>query len=167
MRRLGTLLAGGRRRRRVLRRARRRPAAAAHPLGNFSISHLDTLTFHPDRIVDEAVIDTAEIPTAQAAPTVDTERRRHGLRRRAARPTATRSAPTFAGDVTAEVDGAPVTFAVTSSSFALGAGQAGLDTSRLECRLEAPADLTVPRTVRFVDDYLPDRVGWHEINADR
>ena len=58
-----------------------------------------------------------------------------------------------------------VAFAVTSSSFAYGAGQAGLNTSRLECRLEATVDFTVAHTVRFDDGYLADRVGWHEINA--
>ena len=83
------------------------PAAAAHPLGNFSISHLDTLTFHPDRIVDDAVIDTAEIPTAQAAATVDANGDGTASRGRAGARTAPRSAPAFAGDVTAEVDGAP------------------------------------------------------------
>jgi len=58
-----------------------------------------------------------------------------------------------------------VTFTVSSSSFALRPGQAGLDTSRLECRLEAPADLRVARTVRFADAHLTGRVGWREINA--
>ena len=138
--------------------------AGAHPLGNFSISHLDTLTLSPDRIVDAAVIDTSEIPTAQAAPTVDADRdgtaspdelRSYGAAQCAA----------FVDDVAAEVDGAAVAFTVTSSTFTLLPGQAGLATSRLECRLEAPADLSVARSVHFVDRHLTDRVGWREINA--
>lgn len=40
-------------------------AASAHPLGNLSVNQLHELVIQPDRPVDHAVIDTAEIPTAQ------------------------------------------------------------------------------------------------------
>ena len=42
------------------------PTASAHPLGNFSVNHAHAIRFAPDGIVDDAVVDTAEIPTAQA-----------------------------------------------------------------------------------------------------
>src|SRR3954466_9077312 len=47
--------------------------AGAHPLGNFSVNHLDVLTFTATRVIDDAVIDTAEIPTAQSAGDVDVD----------------------------------------------------------------------------------------------
>ncbi|MEE4546712.1 high frequency lysogenization protein HflD, partial [Streptomyces sp. V4-01] len=37
--------------------------ACAHPLGNFTVNRYDGLTFHPDRVEDLAVVDSAEIPT--------------------------------------------------------------------------------------------------------
>ena len=48
------------------------PAASAHPLGNLSVNHFDGLIIQPTRLVDQAVIDTAEIPTAQSQGSLDT-----------------------------------------------------------------------------------------------
>ena len=48
-------------------------SASAHPLGNFSVNHLAALTFEATRVVNDAVVDIAEIPTAQNAPSVDTD----------------------------------------------------------------------------------------------
>ena len=45
--------------------------ASAHPLGNFTVNHYHGLAFDPDGLTDSAVIDTAEIPTKQAANDVD------------------------------------------------------------------------------------------------
>jgi len=36
--------------------------ASAHPHGNFSVNHLNQLRFTADKIIDDVVIDTAEIP---------------------------------------------------------------------------------------------------------
>ena len=47
--------------------------ASAHPLGNLSVNHYHGLTVEPDRLVDDAVVDAAEIPTVQAARAVDTD----------------------------------------------------------------------------------------------
>src|SRR4029079_16131267 len=47
-------------------------AASAHPLGNLSVNHFHGLTIQPDRIIDDAVVDTAEIPTAQTQGSLDT-----------------------------------------------------------------------------------------------
>ena len=45
--------------------------AQAHPLGNFTVNHYDGITLRPDRVDVVAVLDTAEIPTAQELPALD------------------------------------------------------------------------------------------------
>ncbi len=139
-------------------------SASAHPLGNFSVNHLNQLTFAVDGVVNDAVIDTAEIPTAQSDSIVDangdgtisaSERELHGKN----------SCDDFAAANQLTVDGARVSFAVRSSAFSYEPGQAGLMTSRLECRLAATVDFSSARSVAFSDGYLTDRVGWHEITA--
>lgn len=140
------------------------PTARAHPLGNFSVNHSHNLVLKPDRIIDRAVVDFAEIPTTQAAETVDAdgdgaaspgELERFGV--------------TTCGSVrdgaTLVVDSSVVKLAIVSTSFVYEQGQAGLRTSRLECEFEAVVDLSVPRTLRFGDTFESDRVGWHEIIA--
>jgi nickel/cobalt transporter (NicO) family protein len=138
--------------------------AAAHPLGNFSVNHLNRLSFNSVGVVDDVIIDTAEIPTAQAESQIDrdgdgtatpSELQSFALERCSA----------FNAATTLRIDGDPVGFAVTSTSFSYNPGQAGLQISRLECRLEAIADLTSTHAVQFSDGYLPDRIGWKEINA--
>ena len=49
------------------------PAADAHPLGNVTVNHYHGLTLRPDGVRDLAVVDTAEIPTRQRTPMVDTD----------------------------------------------------------------------------------------------
>ncbi len=140
------------------------PAAGAHPLGNFSVNHLNALRFESDRVVNEAVVDMAEIPTVQADSAVDTdgdgvasddELARYGTAR----------CDALSRAQTLRVDGVSVGFAVVDASFAYQPGQAGLPTGRLECDLVALADLSVATTVEFSDDFESDRVGWHEITA--
>jgi nickel/cobalt exporter len=138
--------------------------ASAHPLGNFTVNHYDGLTLHSGSVDDLAVVDTAEIPTAQARPDVDrdqdgtvtvTERARY----------ARHTCSALAARLTLTLDGAPASFEVRSSTFAYRPGAAGLRTSRLECRLSADADLHRRRTLAFADLYQSGRVGWHEISA--
>lgn len=139
-------------------------AVSAHPLGNFSVNHLNQLSFSPDGVTDNAVVDTAEIPTAQAESLVD------GDGDGEASPAelvayGEHQCASFNADLRLSVDGAAVAFAVASSTFAYNPGQAGLTTSRLECRLVASFEISSATTVEFTDSFLTDRVGWHEINA--
>ncbi len=138
--------------------------AAAHPLGNFSINHLDSLTFEADRVSNDAIVDTAEIPTAQAEQSIDAngdgtaspaEMSTYGVAQCAA----------YRESLTLTVAGSPVAFTTTSTAFEYRKGQAGLQTTRLECRFEAPVDLSQQRSVEFRNDFAPNRVGWHEIVA--
>jgi len=137
---------------------------SAHPLGNFSVNHAHALSVSPERIVDDAVVDSAEIPTAQAAGTVDAdgdgeasaaELDAHGVRR----------CEELRLALSLTVDGAPVEWATTRTSFREEPGEAGLATTRLECRFEAAVDLSVARTVLVRDRFEPGRVGWREITA--
>ncbi|MQS16751.1 high frequency lysogenization protein HflD [Streptomyces kaniharaensis] len=138
------------------------PQARAHPLGNFSVNHYTGLTLHPDRVEVLAVTDAAEIPTLQDAPRV-ADGHPAGDAERAAWANA-RCADTAAHLAVTVPE--RLAFTVRSAAFDYQPGQAGLRTSRLECRLEAPVDLTAGRLTLHVDTGAdPTRVGWNEITA--
>ena len=139
--------------------------AAAHPLGNFSINHLDNLTFRSDRIIDDAIVDTAEIPTAQAKASIDANGDGEAS---AAELTAygVDQCAVYLSTVSLTIGGSPTTLSTTSTAFEYRTGQAGLQTTRLECRFEAAADLSRDQAVSFRNDFAPNRVGWHEVVAN-
>ena len=138
--------------------------ASAHPLGNLSVNHFHGLVIRPDRVVDEAVIDTAEIPTAQMKGSLDTDR--DGTTSPDELDQYGRSqCDALRAAVSLTVDGQPAPLTVSSTSFVFRRGQASLPTGRLECTLEASIDASVARSVVFADSFLADRVGWHEITA--
>jgi nickel/cobalt transporter (NicO) family protein len=139
-------------------------AAQAHPLGNLSVNHYHGLRVQPGLVIDDAVVDVAELPTAQAQRTVDTngdgvlstdELDRYGRDQCNA----------MRSKLNLSVDGVAAVFTVASTSFVHRVGQASLPTGRLECRLEAPLDTTSARSVTFADSFLVDRVGWREVTA--
>lgn len=138
--------------------------AQAHPLGNFSVNQYAGFTLRPDRVDVLAVTDTAEIPTLQSAPKVDTDGdgRYTGAERAA---WATTQCATTVKNLTVT---APerLTWTAESSTFHYRPGQGGLRTGRLECRLRAPLDLADgPVKLRVDTGSDPNRVGWHEITA--
>ena len=140
------------------------PQAQAHPLGNFTVNNYDGLTLRPDGVDVLAVLDTAELPTVQQQPVVDTdgdgtvspaEAAAHGTAECAARLAVT----------AAIVDGTPVTLAVASSAAEFPPGDQGLATTRVTCRFTGAADLGGRSTVEFTDGFRGDRIGWREITA--
>lgn len=143
---------------------------AAHPLGNFTVNRYDGLTVRADRVDDLAVVDTAEIPTLQAQPAMDSDHdgtlspaEAAAEARRACAALATRvraGASTSSGGSVR-----PLAFRVTSGSYRLVPGQAGLDTGRLACALTAPAALGSGTQLRFTSGVDDSRIGWHEITA--
>ncbi|WP_406349169.1 high frequency lysogenization protein HflD [Streptomyces sp. NBC_00144] len=140
------------------------PAAQAHPLGNFSVNHYTGFTLHPDHLDVLAVTDTAEIPTLQAAPRVDTNG--DGTQSHAERAAwaSARCAET-AGHLKVTTP-QRLHWNVALATFEYRPGQARLRTSRLECRLKAPLDLTgSPVTLRVGTGADRTRVGWNEITA--
>ncbi|MDG4821389.1 sulfite exporter TauE/SafE family protein [Asanoa sp. WMMD1127] len=119
--------------------------AAAHPLGNFSVNRYAGLTLHPYRVDAVVVADVAELPTLQdPAP----------------------SCAEAAGALTVSVARSRLEWTVDSSSLALTDGAGGLKTSRLECRLTAPAALGAgPAAVTVDNGFRADRIGWRELAA--
>ncbi|MBA2633144.1 MAG: High-affinity nickel-transporter [Chloroflexi bacterium] len=137
--------------------------AQAHPLGNFTVNHYDGLQLYPDRIDVLSIVDIAEIPTAQdlqalAPDGTPTDQQLEDA--------AAVQCSELSREVTAAVDGQPLVWTIQSSTLETRPGAAGLPTLRLTCQLRAAADLTLPRTVDFADNYRADRVGWHEITAN-
>ncbi|MFD5635678.1 nickel/cobalt transporter [Streptomyces sp. NPDC127077] len=140
------------------------PAAQAHPLGNFSINHYTGFTVHPDRVDVLAVTDSAEIPTLQAATAVDADRDGGQSASERAAWAAARCADT-AGRLSVTTP-RHLAWTVDSVVFVYQPGQAGLRTSRLECRLHAPLDLAGgPVTLKVATGVDATRVGWNEITV--
>ncbi|MGH3834267.1 MAG: sulfite exporter TauE/SafE family protein [Pseudonocardiaceae bacterium] len=139
-------------------------SAAAHPLGNFTVNHYAGLTIHLDRVDVLAVVDSAEIPTLQQHPQVDTDGDGtvSGIERQAYAAT---QCDQLSGTVRATVDGEPLRFTVRSAEVSYPPGQADLPTTRLTCQLSAPAQLGEPATLSFRDGFGDDRIGWREITA--
>ncbi len=138
--------------------------ASAHPLGNFTVNHLDELSLATDGVVVDAVVDLAEIPTTQARSEVDRDGNGDADGAELDAYASSRCADVaLAQQLT--VDGTRVDLGVQSAQFAYGSGQAGLPTSRLECLLKADVQLSEDSVVAFVDDFDADRVGWREIVA--
>ncbi|MEE4545978.1 hypothetical protein V2S66_28920 [Streptomyces sp. V4-01] len=148
------------------------PAASAHPLGNFTVNRYDGLTLYRDRVEDLVVVDTAEIPTLQAKPALDTDHDGE-LSPAETASYAKAACGALASRVTASATpGTSPTAAPSrlhlrahSSAYRLVSGQAGLDTGRLECGLSAPADLGAHGTLHLTTGVDTSRIGWHEITA--
>jgi nickel/cobalt exporter len=123
--------------------------ASAHPLGNFSVNHLSTVSISSDRVDVRYVLDQAEIPTVQ-------ERglgRAEVLRRKLAE---------IERGLSLTVDGRPAALRQAGAprlSFPPGAG--GLNTTRLELTLNAV--VRNPGRIELKDNTFPDRVGWKAI----
>ncbi|MGW0972025.1 nickel/cobalt transporter [Streptomyces sp. NPDC002516] len=140
------------------------PLAQAHPLGNFSVNHYTGFTVHPGRVDVLAVTDSAEIPTLQAATAVDTDHDGGQSAPERAAWAAARCADT-AGRLSVTTP-RRLAWTVDSVVFAYRPGQAGLRTSRLECRLHAALDLAGgPVTLEVSSGVDASRVGWNEITA--
>jgi nickel/cobalt transporter (NicO) family protein len=123
--------------------------AAAHPLGNFSINHLDVVRVSSDRVDMRYVLDQAEIPTFQE----------RGLK--PAQVLARKRADVARG-VTLTVGDRRVPLALAPGgriSFPMGAG--GLRTTRVELLLGARVAADGPVVVR--DATFAGRVGWKAV----
>ncbi len=141
------------------------PEADAHPLGNATVNHYDGLELFPDHVADTAVIDTAEIPTLQRTPLIDSNG--DGVISTAeASAYAAAQCRDLAATVGATVDSGRVGMTVATASYVQLPGAAGLKVGRLECHLTGTADLSRPTTLAFDDSYDSAGIGgWHEITA--
>jgi ABC-type nickel/cobalt efflux system permease component RcnA len=125
--------------------------AGAHPLGNFSINHLDVVRVSSNRVDVRYVLDQAEIPTFQErglTPATVLARKRAAVAR----------------GVTLTVGGRTVPLVLRPGgriSFPKGAG--GLHTTRVELLLGAKVATTGAVVVR--DETFRGRVGWKAVIA--
>lgn len=140
------------------------PTAHAHPLGNFSVNHHDGLRLSHDRIEDTAVVDSAEIPTAQDQDATDTDRDGTISPAEAADRAAERCAR-LAGRSRLSVGGERLAWMVGRSTLTYGKGAAGVPLARLTCTLRADADLSRPTDITFTSGADATRTGWKEITA--
>ena len=123
--------------------------ASAHPLGNFSVNHLDVVRVSADRVDVRYILDQAEIPT---------------FRQRDLSPAQVldRTRALVARGVTVQAAGRPAPLRLAPGgriSFPIGAG--GLHTTRVELLLSARVATRGAVVVR--DATFPGRVGWRAV----
>jgi nickel/cobalt exporter len=125
--------------------------ASAHPLGNFSVNHLTTVSVAKDRVTLRYVLDQAEIPTFQE----------RGKPRPAVLAAKLAEVSSRLGVF---VDGrrVPLTLA-PGARISLPPGQGGLPTTRVEASFSAPVGL--PARIAVRDETFPGRVGWKAVVA--
>jgi ABC-type nickel/cobalt efflux system permease component RcnA len=127
------------------------PPASAHPLGNFSVNHLSTVSISSDRVEVRYVLDQAEIPTVQERGLGKAEVLRRKL-------------DEVGRGLVLTVDGRRAGVRAVGQpqlSFPTGAG--GLPTTRLEVTLAAA--VRDPKRVGLHDGTFPGRIGWKAIVA--
>ncbi len=140
------------------------PGAQAHPLGNFSLNHHDELRLSAGHIEDTAVVDSAEIPTAQDREKTDVNDDDNVSQAEAAARARQRCAR-LAEVSRVTVERRRSDWRVRSSRLEYGKGTAGLPIARLTCHLHTDADLSGPTDVTFVSGADRTRTGWKEIVA--
>jgi ABC-type nickel/cobalt efflux system permease component RcnA len=125
--------------------------ASAHPLGNFSINHLDRLRVSADRVDVTYILDQAEIPTFQErglSPSVVLARKKAEVER----------------GVVLTVNGRRVPLAFGGpGQISFPPGQGGLKLTRVVLPLFA--SVSHPRAVELHDGTFPGRIGWKAIVA--
>jgi ABC-type nickel/cobalt efflux system permease component RcnA len=125
------------------------PAAHAHPLGNFSINHLDVVRVSADRVDLQYILDQAEIPTFQE--------RGFPLGQ-----VLSRKRAEVARGVSLTVRGRAVPLRLAPGGrIALLPGAGGLTTTRVELQLSASARTSGAVVVR--DETFGGRVGWKAV----
>jgi len=121
-------------------------SAQAHPLGNFTVNHLTEVRVADDGVGLRYILDIAKIPTFQA-------------RRQSRAQTLRRARQEVARRLIVTVDGRRVALRDAGTArLSSPRGQGGLNTTRIELALTAPA--TGAREVLVRDGTYPDRLGY-------
>ena len=133
---------------------------AAHPMGNFSVSHYMSINPGSAGIEMRYTLDLAEIPTFQLLRVWELEREspRQQLERKAAG-----QARAWMKNLRMTVDGKPVTARFESAELAIADGAANSPILRITAKMRIDA-----RRGEFAYEDLnyPDRAGWKEIVID-
>ncbi len=115
-------------------------AIAAHPLTPFSADQLVEVTLHQDRVDVSVVIEVGSVAAKQFTPDCEA----------------------LASQLDGRAGSETLRWTVQSGQLdKLGA--AGSETSRLMCKLSAPAALATPTSISITNRYLTDRVGANQI----
>jgi ABC-type nickel/cobalt efflux system permease component RcnA len=137
--------------------------AAAHPMGNFSISHFAGLRMQADAVELRYILDMAEIPTFQ-------EMQAAGI---AAAPDDPRvvaylaaKAEVLKGELVVTLNGRPLPLTAVSENVIFPPGAGNLPTLKIGVLYRAPlAGIACPCTLDYRDGNFPDRAGWKEVVA--
>ncbi len=139
------------------------PAASAHPLGNFTVNSFSGLRVEPRAVAVRLVVDSAEIPTVQEFPRVNTP---GGVPAAETTAYGEQECDRLQPGLRLRVGGAQVPLTVRSSTLTVLPGQGGLHTTRLTCELGSVGALqTVGKDIDYVDANSLTRTGWREIVA--
>lgn len=139
--------------------------AGAHPLGNFTTNTSAALRIRPDEVLIDYVVDLAEIPTLQARGAIDADGD-DDLSSDERQTYAEDTCDAVASALTLEVGGRAVELTSADPDLSFLEGQAGLDTTRVECHLLASTpEIDGSEMVHLVDEYLTDKLGWREVVA--
>jgi nickel/cobalt transporter (NicO) family protein len=125
--------------------------ASAHPLGNFSINHLDQVKVSSGRVDVTYILDQAEIPTFQERglpPSVVLARKEAEVQRALVLTVNGRRVPLRLGG---------------AGQISFPPGQGGLKLTRVVLPLFAV--VSHPRSVQLHDGTFPGRIGWKAIVA--
>jgi ABC-type nickel/cobalt efflux system permease component RcnA len=129
------------------------PAASAHPLGNFSVNHLDVVSISSDHVDVHYILDQAEIPTFQErglSPRQVLAKKQAEVTRR----------------LQLAVDGSSVALRPRpGAKITFPPGQGGLKLTRVE--LDLSAAVKGVKAVRLYDGTFPGRVGWKDVIVHR
>ena len=136
--------------------------AAAHPLGNFSISHYAGIEIQADAVEIRYLIDMAEIPTFQA---IQDEGLVAEVGHPSVAPWTTRAAATLGRGLRLEVAGQSLTLSPGATQIVFPPGAGDLPTLKLGVvyRAALPAEPRGPLELRYADENFPERAGWKEI----
>ena len=142
------------------------PAGAAHPMGNFSVSHYSAIFVDNGFIEINYIVDVAEIPTYQ-------EMQDSRILAKKDDPLLpaylAHKAASLANGLLVDVNGQPVRLEIVSQEAIFPAGAGGLPTMKLGFifRAAIPAISPAPNyTVHYRDNNFPGRAGWKEIIAN-
>lgn len=138
------------------------PSLSAHPMGNFSISHLTRLEAQTGNLHIHYILDLAEIPTVTEKQTLDSD---HDGVISDAEKAAYLAAQVrlLQSGVTLTENGRTVPLRLLGSDLHFAPGAGGLETMKLFLDWQAPLSVGGPLTVTWDDQNYPTRAGWKEI----
>ncbi len=130
---------------------------AAHPMGNFSVSHYSRLDVSAKGVEVTYALDLAEVPTYTLLRDwkLDAKSPQADLEAKAAE-----QAQEWSRGLEVSAAGKPVSLKFVRSEIKLSDGAGGLSAARITTIFELPA---VKAPLTFEDRNFPDRAGWKEI----